>query len=63
MKSKSWFASIECMDYLCDNWSLLAAVLQHVLEVLGDPRAWTRAQGLEARAYFSGLSSGAGFQV
>ena len=31
VKTKSWFGAIQCMDYLCDNWSLLSAVLQHAL--------------------------------
>ena len=36
VKTKSWFGSVEVMDYLCDNWTLLGTVLDHALQKLGD---------------------------
>ena len=30
VKSKSWFASVAVMHHLCDNWSLMEKILDHV---------------------------------
>ena len=35
MKTKSWFASLDAMDYICDNWTILSTVLDYALEQLG----------------------------
>ncbi|CAL1138956.1 unnamed protein product, partial [Cladocopium goreaui] len=33
VKTKSWFASVAVMDHLCDNWSLMGYLLDHVLDI------------------------------
>ncbi|CAE7226220.1 unnamed protein product [Symbiodinium sp. CCMP2592] len=31
VKAKSWFGAVDALDFLCENWTLLATVLDHAL--------------------------------